>query len=104
MLVPGLRSTELIIDKIQYVYDIKPNIEIPSTGWVGLADFIITSNKASTVEYAASVGLMAVTTWPLVSKAACLSMPFSFTGATEQECLDKIELVRTYIVENTITQ
>ena len=102
MLVPGLRSTELIIDKIQYVYDIKPNIEIPSTGWVGLADFIITSDKASTVEYAASVGLMAVTTWPLVSKAACLSMPFSFTGATEQECLDKIELVRTYIANNPI--
>jgi len=102
LLEPGLRSRELIIDKIQYVYDLNPTIEIPSTGWVGMADFIITSDKTSTLEYANSVGLIPVTTWPLVSKPECLSIPFSFTGATEQECLDKIELVRTYIANNPI--
>jgi hypothetical protein len=102
LILPGFQSAEFITDKIQYVYDIKPTIELPLTGWVGMADYIITSDKTATVEYAASQGLYQVTTWPLVSGPSSLTIPFAFVFGTEQECLDKIELVRTYIANNTI--
>lgn len=97
----GLRSGEFMSDKVQYVYDMKPAIEYPPSGWVGMIDFVITSEKASTLEYATSVGLTPAPNWQMTSKAQCLTIPFTFYGETEQECLDKIALLRTYIANNT---
>ena len=103
-LLPGTQSLDFMIDKIQYVYDMKPVIEIPARGWIGMIDLIVTSNKQDTLEYAKSVGLLPVTTWAIASGPQTLTVPFSFNGQSEQECWDKINLVKNYISNNTPNQ
>ncbi len=103
-LLPGMQSTEFMIDKIQYVYDMKPTVELSARGWIGMIDLVITSDKTATLEYAKSVGLLPVITWAISSNPQSLTIPFSFNGTTEQECWDKINLVKNYISSNTPNQ
>lgn len=93
-------SKEFFADKLKFIYDLQPNIELPMTGWVGLVDMIISSDKESTYEYAKNLGFRLVDNWTTIGPQSNIQI-FRFTGLTEQECIEKVNLLREYIRNNT---
>jgi len=97
----NLITTEMFADKLRYVYDLQPDIKQPLTGWTGVFDLMITSDKKTLIEYANFLGIHVAETWGSATTEKSLTVPFVIRGYSEEECVNRVQTLRDYIEKNT---
>lgn len=98
----SLVNTEKFVSKMKYVYDISQTDESPMTGWNGQTDIVLSesfdmSKKSDIIQYAESLGFVVTKSWAIGTHETSKSIPMSFLGTSEQDCLSRLDLLENYI-------
>jgi hypothetical protein len=95
-------SREEFADKIKFMYDLQPDIKMPLTGYTCLVDFLIESDIQQTIDYAKTLGIYTTDAWVFSNSPNAKTKTFVCRGTSEEDILNRIEQVKTYIQNNKI--
>ena len=98
----SLVATEKFASKMKYVYDITNTDDDPMTGWNGMTDIVLPevfdmAKKSDIIQYAESLGFVVTESWAIGTFENSKTIPMSFLGTSEQDCLSRLELLENYI-------
>jgi hypothetical protein len=103
----GLYCTSLVpkekfAAKMKFVYDMVGANDDPLTGWNGMTDILLPeicddTKKSNILQYAESLGFVVAESWVIGTLPVSKTIPMSFLGTSEQDCLSRLELLENYI-------